>query len=74
MRAYKRYDLQRFNHPEDMELILAYLKKHGEILVDESTIEKLYYDFSDEKYCAGWMSPGEEILREFEEWLNELNY
>lgn len=57
-----------------MELILAYLKKYGEILVDESTIERLYYNFSDEKYCAGWMSVNEEILREFEEWLDELDY
>ena len=57
-----------------MELILSYLKKYGEILVDKSTIERLYYDFSDEKYCAGWMSVNEEIFREFEEWLNELDY
>lgn len=74
MRAYKRYNTQKFIHHEDMVFILKYLKKYGEILVDESTIERLYYGFSDEKYCAGWMSPSEETLREFEEWLNELDY
>ena len=74
MRVYKRHTVCKFNHPEDMNLILNYLDKYGEILVDESTIENLYYDFSDEKYSAGWMHPNEQILYEFEEWINELDY
>lgn len=74
MKVYKRRKPYRFFRVEDMNLILSYLKKHGEILVDESTIERLYYDFSDEKYSAGWISPNEQTLYEFEEWLNELDY
>ena len=71
MKVYKRNEIN-FAFPEDMKLILDYLNAHGKILVKASTIEGLYYDFSDEKYCAGWMCVDEQILAEFEEWLNEL--
>ena len=71
MKVYERNESD-FAFPEDMKLILNYLNAHGKILVKASTIENLYYDFSDEKYCAGWMCVSEEILAEFEEWLNEL--
>ena len=71
MKVYERNE-PNFAFPEDMKLILDYLNAHGKILVKDSTIEDLYYDFSDEKYCAGWMCVDEYILAEFEEWLNEL--
>ena len=71
MKVYERNE-NNFAFPEDMKLILNYLNAHGKILVKDSTIEDLYYDFSDEKYCAGWMCVNEWILAEFEEWLNEL--
>ena len=71
MKVYQRND-SKFTYPEDMRLILDYLNAHGKILVKDSTIEDLYYDFSDEKYCAGWMCVNDEILEEFEDWLNEL--
>ena len=71
MKVYERNE-PNFAFPEDMKLILDYLNAHGKILVKASTIEDLYYDFSDEKYCAGWMCVDEQILVEFEEWLNEL--
>lgn len=71
MKVYKRNETN-FAFPEDMRLILDYLNAHGKILVKESTIEDLYYDFSYEKYYAGWMCVSDEILAEFEEWLNEL--
>ena len=71
MKVYERNE-NNFTYPEEMKLIFDYLNAHGKILVKDSTIEDLYYDFSDEKYCAGWMCVSEEILAEFEEWLNEL--
>ena len=71
MKAYMRNE-SKFTFPEDMKLILDYLNAHGKILVSDATIEDLYYDFSDEKYCAGWMCVDNQILAEFEEWLNEL--
>ena len=70
MRVYRRFKECGFAYKEDMNLILDYLIRHGEILVDEYTIESLYYDFSWEKYSAGWMSVDEQRLEEFEEWLN----
>lgn len=69
MRVYIR---NKFAFPEDMMRILGYLKARGKIIVKDEMIEDLYYRFSDEKYCAGWMCVREEILAEFEEWLNEL--
>ena len=71
MRVYERNEIN-FAFPEDMKLILDYLNAHGKVLVKDSTIEDLYYRFSDEKYCAGWIYVSEDILAEFEEWLNEL--
>ena len=71
MRVYKRYEKYSFAHPDDMEKILNYLRKHGEILVNDKTIENLYYTFSHVRYSAGWLSVREETLEEFADWLNE---
>lgn len=71
MRVYERHE-NNFTYPEDMKLILDYLNAHGKVLVKDSTIEDLYYGFSEEKYCAGWMRVDEQMLEEFEDWLNEL--
>lgn len=73
MRVYNRNIKWEYDHEEDMELILDYLNKHGEILVGELTIESLYYDFSWEKYSAGWMSVNEQLLEEFEDWLEHYD-
>lgn len=73
MKVYKRYDKYNFAFPDDMEKILNYLYKHGEILVNDSTIESLYFDFSYEKYDAGWMGVNEQILEEFEDWLEHFD-
>lgn len=72
MRVYERKTKFDFDYPEDMEQILDYLNKHGEILVREFEIERLYRQFSDQKYCAGWMCVTKEILEEFENWLELL--
>ena len=69
MRVYERKYKFDFDYPEDMKLILDY----GEILVGELTIEDLYRDFSDEKYCASWMGVNEQRLEEFEDWLEHYD-
>lgn len=74
MKVYKRYDKYNFAYPDDMEKILNYLREHGEILVNDTSIESLYYDFSDIKYDAGWISVNKQTLKEFEEWLNEYSF
>lgn len=69
MKKYERYEINNFSYPEDMELILAYLNEHGKLNITDSAVEDLYYEFSDEQYCASWMSVNEQMLKEFEEWL-----
>lgn len=73
MRVYERKIEFDFDYPEDMKLILDYLNEHGEILVGELCIESLYRDFSDEKYCASWMGVNEQMLEEFEDWLEHYD-
>lgn len=74
MKVYERHDKYKFAYPDDMEKILNYLRKHGEILANDTTIESLYYDFSDEKYYTAWVNVDEQVLEEFEGWLNDYNF
>lgn len=67
MKVYERKKF--FDFPEDMKEILCYLRENGTIYVDEKTIEKLYYEFSDDQYAAGWMCVDEKLLDEFANWL-----
>ena len=73
MKVYERNESIDFVYPDEMTEILNYLNKHGKILVKPSTIESLYFRFSDEQYSASWMGVNEELLKEFEEWLTEVN-
>ena len=69
MKVYIRTMEYPYDYPEDMKLILDYLNSHGQVLVNGYTIEKLYREFSDDQYCAGWMSVDDQMLEEFERWL-----
>lgn len=73
MKVYERNGSADFTYPDEMIKILDYLNEHGKILAKPSTIESLYYKFSDEQYCAGWIFVNDEILREFEEWLTKVD-
>lgn len=73
MKVYERNEYSNFTYPDEMKLIIDYLNNHGKILVNPSTIESLYYDFSDERYCASWMCVDDQILEEFEEYLTEID-
>ena len=73
MKVYERNEYNYFTYPDEMERILTYLNERGKINVKASAIESLYRDFSDEKYCAGWMCVNENILAEFEEWLTNID-
>ena len=77
MRAYTPKKEENFRYPEDMEIILDYLKSHGQLNIKPKTVERYYENFSDEKYCAGWMCiDGEwgrgQGLKEFAEYLSEI--
>jgi hypothetical protein len=68
MKVYERN--KGFEFPEDMKEIMRYLHANGKVYTDEKTIEKLYGDFSEEEYCAYWMSVNETRLDEFADWLD----
>lgn len=71
MKVYER-NYTEFSHPEDMKLIIDYLNERGKILVRESTIENLYYEFSETR-CAIWLIVHEDTLAAFEEWLTKVD-
>lgn len=71
MRLYIKKASACYDYPEDMQEILNYLAENGTLLCSEETVETKYREFSDEKYCAGWMSVDEELLEEFANWLAE---
>lgn len=73
MRVFEKHASQDFDYPDDMKRILDYLNEHGTLLVKPLTIEKLYYDFSEDRYCASWMGVNDNVLEEFANWLDELD-
>lgn len=73
MKVYERNEKNNYTYPDEMEKILDYLNKCGKVLAKGSIIENLYYEFSDEKYCASWMEVNEQMLEEFEKWLHEYD-
>jgi hypothetical protein len=73
MKVYERNEVNNFRYPEEMKRILDYLNEHGKIFVKDSVIEDLYYEFSSDKYEAGWMGVNEQMLEEFEDWLNDYD-
>ena len=70
MVVYKLYNEESYDHPVDMKKILTYLESYGELYVNGSTVEKLWYRFSDRQYCAGWIGVNESTLSCFAEWLD----
>lgn len=72
MKVYIRHNGGCYDYPIQMEKILNYLTERGALIVPGSTVERLYRDFSDEKYDASWMTVTPEILEKFEEWLAEV--
>ena len=73
MRVYEKHSSQDFDYPYEMKRILDYLNNHGTVLVKPLTIEKLYYEFSEDKYYARWMHINDDLLEEFSNWLDEYD-
>lgn len=72
MRVYEKHDSQDFDYPDDMKRILDYLNEHGTLLVKPLTVEKLYRDFSKDRYAV-WLYVDDDVLEEFANWLDELD-
>ena len=73
MRVYEKHSSQDFDYPDEMKRILDYLNEHGTILVKPLTIEKLYYEFSEDSYCARWLRVDDNVLEEFSNWLDNYD-
>lgn len=72
MKPFRKWENETFTYPDDMHKIMEYLRAHGDLNVSGTTIEDLYYRFSDEIYCASWMIVNEKLLEEFADWLDEI--
>lgn len=74
MRVYKRTDreLGAYTYPVDMGFILDYLSEHGTLYVSGRTVERLYREFSEECWSAGWISVTPKRLDEFADWLERV--
>ncbi len=66
----KAFELRcnEFSFQEDMETIIIHLSSKGHINVGERTLEKLYEEFSEERWCR-WKVLDEETLNDFTEWV-----
>lgn len=73
MKVYMRNIEHEYDYPKDMILILDHLNEHGKLLVDGRVVERLYREFSEKCYCAGWIRVDYHTLNEFEIWLENYN-
>ena len=73
MKVYVKNAAPGYDYPEEMEKILEYLNAHGELRVSGKTVERLYREFSDEIYCAGWICVNAYRLEEFADWLEKID-
>lgn len=69
MRAFEPFNKKyRYNHPDDMKIIIDYLERTGKINIDYELLEDLYYDYSD-SVCCGWRIVDDDSLPQFAEYL-----
>ena len=62
--------ISRFGN--DVRTITDYINKEGMYPSTAKTVSDLYSMFSEECYSAGWMTPSENILKKFLEWLTDF--
>jgi hypothetical protein len=56
-------------YPEDIKTLRKGIKELDKLT--DSQIEMLYREYSEECYCASWLSVSEGSLKDFDFWLNE---
>lgn len=54
MRVYVKHTSQDLDHQDEMERILDYLNKHGTLLVNSSTVKRLYHEFCEYEHWVRW--------------------
>ena len=65
MRVYEKHSSHAFDYPAEMKRSLDYLTEHGTTVVKSLTVQKLYYEFSEDRYCARWLRIDDNALEEF---------
>ena len=55
----------------DLENIMIELSKYGYFKGSIKTLEQLWRIFSEECYCAGFLIPDDDSIREFADWLDD---
>ena len=71
MKAYIK-NKSNFDYPDEMEKILTYLEKYGELNISAKEVERLYGEYSEIVWCAGWIAVRDYILPDFANWLSEV--
>lgn len=71
--ATENCDEFEYDYPEEMAAILNHLNKKGTLLASGPTVQRLYREFSNEHYSAGWISVSPAILAEFAYWLAHID-
>ena len=72
MRAFDPFSKKyKYNHPDDMKIIIDYLERTGKINIDYELLEDLYYDYSD-SVCCGWRCVDDDSLLQFAEYLTHV--
>lgn len=71
MKAYVLLEKNKYTYSDDMEEIISFLVLRGQLNISHLEVEKYYRQFSDDVYCACWMTLSDEILLEFAEWLSK---
>lgn len=69
-RLYSRRRPERYAYPNELEIIMGYLKKHGDVKGTRKEIERAYFEFSAEHF-EPWLPISDSTLAEFEEWLDD---
>ena len=64
---------QEIAYPEDIKKIMNYLEKIGTVNINEDIIRNLWKLYSDDRYCALWLDPTEENMKEFREYISEMD-
>lgn len=72
MKAYIQ-NKSEFEYPEDMERILAYLERHGTLNISNREVERLYREYSENSWCAGWVEATDRKIAGFAKWLSEVD-
>ena len=74
MRAYIPNNESEFEFPEDMERILNYLNANGKLMVNARAVEEFYEGYSEDRWCAGWISVNDDRLEDFANWLSRVEF